>query len=125
MVSLSIFKCGSGIIVLLLESRPLGRLPVWEKFAYKDGMNWPDGLEGPDRTRQGRGGATGFTVAGAGSEVPQLALEVMRVEGYGGCHQFHWYCRGRGVFVPVQQINCDTLHTNPNCLIVQASTKST
>ena len=54
-VSLYILKCSSRIIVSLGEIRPLERLPVWEKMARKDGPDWPDKSEGPDRTVQGRG----------------------------------------------------------------------
>ena len=86
MVSMYILRCGSRIIVSILEIRPLGRLPTWEKLAYKDGMDWPDRSEGPDRKGQGRA---------------PLDIEVKRVAGSGGFHQFNQCCRGRRIFVPV------------------------
>ena len=48
MVSLSMLRCGSGIIKWLREIRPLGHLNVWDKLACKDRTDWPDGSEGPD-----------------------------------------------------------------------------
>ena len=53
------------------------------------------------RTRWDGGGVEGPSLAGTGSGVPPLYLEVRRVPGSSGCHQFHWCCRGRGVFVSV------------------------
>ena len=63
-------------------------------------------------------------VEGAGLVAPPLALDVRRVAGSGGCHHFHPCCGGCVVFVPVHQNNNNTLHTNPNCEIVQDGTKS-
>ena len=55
MVSISILRCGSGIIVFLGYIRPLGGLTVWEKFACKYGLDWPEGLDGPYQTGRGWG----------------------------------------------------------------------
>ena len=85
--------------LLLGEIRRLGRLPLWEKLSCKDRPDWPDGLEGMARMGQGRAG--GSAVAGDGLRAPTLALEVRRAVESGGCHQFHWCCRGCGVFVSV------------------------
>ena len=46
-VSLSILRYGSKIIVSIEEISPLGRLPVWDKLACKVSPDWPDRLEGP------------------------------------------------------------------------------
>ena len=78
-----------------------------------------------DRTdRLGQGGMEGPTLPGNRSGAPPLSIEVRRVEVSGGCHQFYRCCRGRGLFLSVQQNNHNTLHTNPNCFLVQDSTKS-
>ena len=76
------------------------------------------------RTGCGGGVIEGPTVADSGLRVLPLALEVQRTVGSGGCHNFHWCCRGRRVFVSVQKKYHNTLHTNPNCIIVQHSTMS-
>ena len=55
MLSFSIFRCGSGIIKLLREIRPFGILAVWYKLACKNGLDCPEGSEGPDQTGLGRG----------------------------------------------------------------------
>ena len=60
------------------------------------------------------GGMEEPEVAGSGSGVTQLALEVRREAGSGGCHQFHRCCRGRILFVSVLKNNHNTLHTNSN-----------
>ena len=65
----------------------------------------------------------GPTVSGAGLGAPSLALGVQRVTGSDGGQEFHRCCGGRIFFVSVQKKNM--LHTNPNCKIVQDSTKST
>ena len=54
MVSLYILSCGNGIILFLVEIRPLRRLDVWEKLDCKYELDWPDGSEGQNHTRQGR-----------------------------------------------------------------------
>ena len=48
-----------------------------------------------------------------------LAHEARWEAGSSGCHHFHWPYRGRGVFGSMQPDNNNTLHTNPNCKIVQ------
>ena len=56
MVYLSILRCGKSIIKSIGEIKPLGSLPVLEKLACKDKLDWPDWSEGPDRTGRGQGG---------------------------------------------------------------------
>ena len=63
-------------------------------------------------------------VVGTGLVALSLDLVVWRVAGSGGCRHFHRRCGGHRVFVSVQQNNDNTLHTNPNCKIVQYSTES-
>ena len=63
-----------------------------------DFMRWMvcyclDGTDGLVGTLVGRGWY-GTTLAGAGTEVPPLALEGRRAVGSGGWHQFRWSCKG-------------------------------
>ena len=100
----------------LLVEMALGRwLVEWNKLACGDGLDRP----------KDEGGVEVPTVVGTVSGAPPLGLEVRRLEGSGGCHNFHQCCGGRGVFVSVQKNNNNTLDTKPNCKIVQDSTKST
>ena len=96
----------------------MGSLHVWEKLACEDG---PDGSDG----KKEKDGTEGTAVEGSrlGSVLPS-DLEVRRLEGSGGCHHFHWNCRGKGVFVLVQKNNNITLHTNLSFKIVNYSIKS-
>ena len=70
--------------------------------------------------RRNRGNHGSRDISGA----PPLAIAVQRVAGIGGCHHFHWRCRGCGGIVSVQKNNHNILHTNMNCKILQDSKKS-
>ena len=67
------------------------------------------------RTRWDRGRMEGPALSDAVLGEPALALEVQRVAGSDSCQKFHQCCRGRRVFVPVQQNNHNMLHTNLDC----------
>ena len=41
-------------------------------------------------------------LVGAGLGAPPLDIDMRQAAGSGICHQFHWCCRGRGVFLLVQ-----------------------
>ena len=62
-------------------------------------------------------------VSCARSVFPPLDLELRQVAVFVICHNFHWCCKGRRVFVSVQQNNNITLHTNSKCKIVQTVKK--
>ena len=86
-------------------------------------MACDDRTDEADRTRagqgQGRGSMEVSPVTAYGLGKPPLVFEVRRVMGSGVWHNFHWCCRGRKLFVSVQQNNNNTLHTNLNCKIEQ------
>ena len=86
-------------------------------------MACDDRTDEADRTRagqgQGRGSMEVSPVTAYGLGNPPLVFEVRRVMGSGVWHNFHWCCRGRKLFVSVQQNNNNTLHTNLNCKIEQ------
>ena len=67
------------------------------------------------RTRWDRGRMEGPALSDNVLGAPPLALEVRRVAGSDSCQKFHQCCRGRRVFVPVQQDNHNMLHTNLDC----------
>ena len=53
-------------------------------------------------------------VVGAVLGYPVFALDVQWEAVSGGCHYFHWCCRGCRVFVAMKQKNHNTLHANMN-----------
>ena len=67
-----------------------------------------------DQTGRDEGGTGGFMVSENRSGVPLLDIEVRKMAVSYVCNQFHWCCRGHGVFVSVQKSDHNTLHTNPN-----------
>ena len=75
----------------------MGILTIWEKFACKDGSDWPDRRS--DLTGQDDDGAIGLRGAGDISVAPLLAIEVRRAAGSGGCHQFFGVIGGAEYFV--------------------------